>query len=129
MADNVLDELKKLDAKRAKLIADATAAALAKAEEAVAELNALGHHYTLSEGSAPKPRATRAPTGTRRTGIREQLLDLIKSKPEGMSRAQVLDALGAKGKKNEEQSISNALANLKKSGTLALVDGTYKAPA
>ena len=48
---NILDQLKKLDEQRAKLIEDAKAEALAKANAAVEELNALGFSYRLSEGS------------------------------------------------------------------------------
>lgn len=52
---SVLDQLKKLDEQRAKLMADAKAEALAKAEAAVADLNAIGFSYRLVEGDgAPK---------------------------------------------------------------------------
>lgn len=53
----VLEQLKKLDEQRAKLIADATAEAKKKAEDAVAELNALGFSYRLVEGEAASPKS------------------------------------------------------------------------
>src|SRR5437868_15394300 len=57
---NVLDQLKALDEQRTKLLETAKNAALEKAKEAIAELNALGFQYRLAEGAAPTPRAQRA---------------------------------------------------------------------
>ena len=59
----VLEKLKALDAQRAQLLEDAKKEALDNAEKAVAELNELGFHYTLTEG-ATTPRALRAPRKT-----------------------------------------------------------------
>ena len=59
---SVLEKLKALDAQRAQLLDGAKKEALDNAERAVAELNELGFHYTLTEGasvSAPAPRAPR----------------------------------------------------------------------
>lgn len=62
---SVLEQLKKLDEQRAKLLDGAKAEALKKAEEAVAELNEIGFSYRLVEGGeAPKKRGTRAGAGT-----------------------------------------------------------------
>ena len=57
----VLEKLKALDAQRAQLLDDAKKEALENAEKAVAELNGLGFHYTLTEGasSASPARAPR----------------------------------------------------------------------
>jgi hypothetical protein len=57
----VLEKLKALDAQRAQLLDDAKKEALDNAEKAVAELNELGFHYTLSEGAfrTTTPRAPR----------------------------------------------------------------------
>ena len=61
---SVLEQLKKLDEQRAKLLDGAKAEALKKAEEAVAELNEIGFSYRLVEGDgAPKKRGTRAGAG------------------------------------------------------------------
>ena len=46
---SVLDELKALDEQRAKILTKAKLAALEKAEDAIAELNRLGFHYSLIE--------------------------------------------------------------------------------
>jgi hypothetical protein len=56
----VLEKLKALDAQRAQLLDDAKKEALDNAEKAVAELNELGFHYSLTEG-APSPSPARAP--------------------------------------------------------------------
>ena len=55
---SVLEQLKKLDEQRSKLLADAKAEALEKAEKAVAELNELGFHFQLIEGSQAKAART-----------------------------------------------------------------------
>jgi hypothetical protein len=63
---SVLEKIKALDAQRAQLLEGAKKEALDNAERAVAELNELGFHYTLSEGAtstaqAPRKAATQAP--------------------------------------------------------------------
>jgi hypothetical protein len=62
---NVLEKLKALDAQRAQLMEDAKKEALDTVEKAVAELNKLGFHYRLVEGSstarAPRKAASQAP--------------------------------------------------------------------
>jgi hypothetical protein len=57
----VLEKLKALDAQRAQLLDDAKKEALDNAEKAVAELNELGFHYTLTEGASSTSTAARAP--------------------------------------------------------------------
>jgi hypothetical protein len=57
----VLEKLKALDAQRAQLLEDAKKEALDNAEKAVAELNELGFHYTLTEGATTSPSTARAP--------------------------------------------------------------------
>ena len=64
----VLEKLKALDAQRAQLLEGAKKEALDNAEKAVAELNELGFHYTLTERAsttlparAPRKAASQAP--------------------------------------------------------------------
>jgi hypothetical protein len=57
----VLEKLKALDAQRAQLLGDAKKEALENAERAVAELNELGFHYTLTEGASVSTSPARAP--------------------------------------------------------------------
>jgi hypothetical protein len=59
----VLEKLKALDAQRAQLLEGAKKEALDNAERAVAELNELGFHYTLTEG-ATSTSTQRAPRKT-----------------------------------------------------------------
>jgi hypothetical protein len=63
----VLEELKALDKQRSKLLEGAKAEALEKADKAIEELNDLGFHYSLVEGSAAK--------GKRATGIKRAMKD------------------------------------------------------
>jgi riboflavin biosynthesis pyrimidine reductase len=118
---SVLDQIKKLDAEKARLLSAAKEEALQKAEEAVATLNELGFKYRLVEGGRKA-----AATGKRRTGIRDEVLATIKAHPDGMKRADILTAMNAE-EKSAQQSISNALAALKKSGTVTAARGVYKA--
>jgi single-stranded DNA-specific DHH superfamily exonuclease len=62
----VLEQIKKLDEQRSKLLESAKAEALKKAEEAVAELNEIGFTYRLVEGdgASPKKKGSRAGAGT-----------------------------------------------------------------
>jgi hypothetical protein len=55
-----LEKLKALDAQRATLLEDAKKEALKNAEKAVAELNELGFHYTLTERHHIHPNPTSA---------------------------------------------------------------------
>jgi hypothetical protein len=57
----VLEKLKALDAERAQLLDDAKKEALDNAEKAVAQLNELGFHYTLTEGATTSTSTPRAP--------------------------------------------------------------------
>lgn len=61
-----LQQLKKLDEERTKLLEGAKADALARAEEAISELTALGFDYELVEparATAHKPRTARKASG------------------------------------------------------------------
>ncbi len=66
-----------------------------------------------------------ASTGKRRTGIRDEVLAKVKAHPEGIARAPLLEEMGVKGDKSGEQSVSNALAALKKAGIITADDGVY----
>ena len=71
----VLEKLKALDAQRAQLLDDAKKEALENAEKAVAELNELGFHYTLTEG-ASTPSVPRAPRKAASQAPKRQARDL-----------------------------------------------------
>ena len=57
----VLEKLKALDAQRAQLLDGAKKEALDNAEKAVAELNELGFHYSLTEGASISTSPARTP--------------------------------------------------------------------
>lgn len=122
---SVLDQIRKLDEQKAALLSQAKKEAMDTAHKAIASLNELGFNYrlVLGEGSAPTARAS---TGTRRSGIREQVLAVIQQS-SGMARADLLKAMDAGGDKSAEQSISNALAALKKAGIITANGGVYTA--
>lgn len=98
---------------------------LKKANDAISGLREMGFNYRLAEMEGGT-RQVRVET-KRRTGIREEILTVVKGAPQGISRADVLTKLNAKGDKSAEQSASNALAALKKAGTIDLANGVYKA--
>lgn len=68
--------------------------------------------------------ARKQSTGSRRGSRQDSITALLTSKP-GLSRGEILEALGLKGDKTAEQSISNALNNMKKAGKLTQQDGKY----
>ena len=72
----VLEKLKALDAQRAQLLEGAKKEALDNAEKAVAELNELGFHYTLTEGASTSSAAPRAPRKAAAQAPKRQPRDL-----------------------------------------------------
>jgi len=91
------------------------------------ELQAISAYEAAKHGkpvqiTTPKQTGTRRP---RRSGVRDAVLQTIHQHPDGINRAQLLDIHDAKGNKSAEQSISNALAALKKAGAINLNDGVY----
>lgn len=115
----VLEQIQQLEAQKAKLLDGAKQEALDKAMEAIKVLNSLGFNYQLINSDKPT-----TSTGTRRSGVRTEVLQFVKDNP-GTTRAHILVELEAKGDKKAEQSISNALSNLKKGGDITLEDGKY----
>jgi len=70
----VLEKLKALDAQRAQLLEGAKKEALDNAEKALADLNELGFHYSLTEGASASP--ARAPRKTSSQAPKRQARDL-----------------------------------------------------
>jgi hypothetical protein len=74
---SVLEKLKALDAQRAQLLEGAKKEALDNAEKAVAELNELGFHYSLTEGaSTTSTTRARAPRKATSQAPKRQARDL-----------------------------------------------------
>jgi hypothetical protein len=117
-------QIRQLEDQKKALVQKEKDAALAKAQAAINELKEMGFNYRLaSMDGGTVPFTTKQ--GTRRTGIREQVLKIVEGSPDGITRADVLSKLDAKGDKSAEQSASNALAALKKANQIDLKDGKY----
>jgi len=116
---SVLEQIRQLEEQKQQLLETARKEALATAEAAIRTLSELGFNYRLTQTGAP------ARTGGRRSGIRQDVLNTIKSNGT-MTRAQLLDHFNARGDKKLEQSLSNALSALKRKGSITAEDGNYK---
>ena len=80
---------------------------------------------TAAEPAAP-PKARRR----RRTSRRAAIVSIIEAAgSDGIGRSGIIEQLNVKGDKSAEQSVSNALANLKKSAAVAHGDGKYSIPS
>lgn len=76
--------------------------------------------------AAAAPKARRR----RRTSRRAAIVAVIEAAgSDGIGRSGIIEQLNVKGDKSAEQSVSNALANLKKSGAVAHGDGKYSKPS
>jgi hypothetical protein len=72
----LLEKLKALDAQRAQLLEGAKKEALDNAEKAVAQLNELGFHYSLTEGASVSTSPARAPRKSPSHAPKRQARDL-----------------------------------------------------
>jgi hypothetical protein len=122
---SVLDRIRELDNERAKLLDDAKTAALANAEAAIAELNELGFTYRLTQ-DGKAPRVAKVTGGTRRTGIREEVLAHISANADGITSTDLLAKMDANDKA-AKQAVANALSALKKDGKISGERGHYRA--
>lgn len=122
-----VEQIMELEARKQELLGKAKAEALKIAEKAVADLNSLGFNYRLVE-SVPSSMSSYVGTGTRtrRSGIADDVLAVVKAS-DGMSRGDIIEKMDAGDNKSAQQSISNALSNLKKKGLVTAVDGLYRA--
>lgn len=124
---SVMEQIRKLDEEKAKLLNQAKEDALRRAEEAVQELRELGFNYRLVETDSEPTRTRSTSTGGRRTGVRDDIMKVIRAHPDGIRRGEILNAMGVGDDKSFEGSVSNALANMKKAGTITLDNGLYRA--
>lgn len=84
------------------------------------EIEAINAYEAVKTGGTGKGTA-----GTR-SGKRNNVLQLLEANPHGMARGEILDAMNVKGNKSGEQSVSNALKQLKKLGKIKSGDdGKY----
>jgi hypothetical protein len=109
-------------------IHDAIKAARAKPHETdreIAQLAAITAYDAALKGKgiATEQRKPRGRRGEKREAIR----DLISQHPDGLTRSELLTAMEAHGNKAAEQSISNALSALKKTGRVTQEGRRYYA--
>jgi hypothetical protein len=114
-------------------IHDAMKAAQAKRQEAEyeiasleAQLAAIAAYDAALKGKHVLPTESRAPRGPRGQK-RAAILNLIAQHPEGMTRADIIEAMHAHGDKPGTQSISNVLSALKKAGRVTQEGRRYYA--
>ena len=85
------------------------------------ELAAVDAYEAAKSGKPRHATTSRSPRVSRRDGI----LAMIKQHANGISRGDLIEAMGLKGNKSSEQSVSNALNNMKKAGAIVSRDGKY----
>lgn len=83
-------------------------------------------HPATVEPKAKKPRVSTGTRKPRKAGVRDAVLAKIGENKDGISRKDLLTAMDATDKA-AEQSISNAVAALKKDGKISTEQGHYKA--
>lgn len=83
------------------------------------ELRAIDAYDAIKSGRQPPRPIPTGRAGTRRSGMRNDLLRLIGSSPRGLTRAEILtEKQVAADDKSAIQSVSNALSALKRAGHL-----------
>jgi len=92
----------------------------------------LAYEKTLA-GKLPDPavskRRRQSARPARRGEKQAQVLQVIGQQAAGMTRGEVIGALGVTGSKSGAQSVSNALTALKKAGKIASTDGKWQVAA
>lgn len=96
-----------------------------------AELRAIDAYEAVKSGKpVPGTTAGSRRTGTRRSGIRDDVQKLISTTAGGLTRGELLQRKGIESDdKSGAQAISNALAALKKAGKIKQGDGGKYLPA
>ena len=115
---SVLDEIRKLDEKKAQLLETAKKEALDSANAALKTLRDLGFNYRITMEDRPVPIP-----GERRTGQRDAVLATVKTHGP-ISSADVLTKMGATNDA-DRTSIRNALSALKRKNKIDQVNGNY----
>lgn len=120
---DIMQKLADLDRQRETLLQKAHDEKIKVVEEAIAELNALGFNYRLAGGKAAILTPT-VGTGKRRTGVRDDVLNVIKNASEPISPAEIAEHMDMTDKSGR-QSVANALSALKKSELVEAKGGKY----
>jgi len=93
-----------------------------------AKLDRIEAYFNPHKPEPPKNARVPRPTGTRKprkAGVRDAVLAKIAEHKDGISRKDLLAAMGATDKAGE-QSVSNAVAALKKDGKISTDQGHYR---
>jgi hypothetical protein len=101
-----------------------------KLDEINREFQAIEAYESAKTGKAARPASGRGASGpqrTRRGSKREGILQAIKNATGGLTRGELLQAMGLKGDKSGEMSVSNALTALTKSSQVRRDGGKYHA--
>ena len=106
---------------------------IAKLQGQLAEIDrsfaaVLAYEQTLA-GKLPVPALSKRQRSAKPAGRgekQEEVLRVIEQQPSGMTRGEVIAAIGVKGSKSGAQSVSNALTALKKAGKIASTDGKWQ---
>ena len=126
---SIIDQLKALERQKQDLLNAEKKKQLETIDRSIAALAEIGVFYRLVEEAKPSKVASTKPAQpkkrSRRKGIRNDVLAHIARAKNGINRAQLIIALGLKGDKQGEISVSNALAALKRVGQVTSRDGTY----
>ena len=119
-------DLKKVIADERAKIQKTRAELMAKKDELDKQLSALDSEMEAIDAYERIKSGKPAQKRGRRSGVRKQVLQVIKDNKGGIGRADILVALDLKGDKSGEQSVSNALSALKKMNAVTAKDGKYK---
>jgi hypothetical protein len=93
------------------------------------ELAAIAAYEAVKLGKSPQTKrgSKGGRSGVARGSRLQGVLEVIEKNPAGLSRGEILQALGLKGNKAGEQSVSNALTALKKARRVTAKEGKYTA--
>ncbi len=89
------------------------------------EMTAIDAYEAARQGKSPCS-SIQSRVRPRRNSRRDKILEVVSASTDGLTRREVLEALGVKGDKSAEQSVSNALSALKKTRRLISQDGRYQ---
>jgi hypothetical protein len=91
------------------------------------EMRAIDAYEAAKNGKQAAPRQQPKSPGSRRTGIRDDVLKVVSDNPDGLTRDGVLLKMGIKGDKSATASVSQALTALSKTNKVSKDGRTYRA--
>jgi hypothetical protein len=91
-------------------------------ESIQAELDRIDAYFNTA---VPKATRTHASGSSRRGSVQPSVLETLSKYPDGMTRGEIIEAMGRKGDKAGGQSISNALSALNKQHKISSKAGKW----